>query len=41
MTGNFGVAIICLTLIVRAIMFPIANRQFQSSLAMRRVQPKL
>jgi len=40
-TGNFGVAIICLTLIVRAIMFPIANRQFQSTLAMRRVQPKL
>jgi len=40
-TGNFGVAIICLTFIVRAIMFPIANRQFQSTLAMRRVQPKL
>ena len=40
-TGNFGVAIICLTLIVRAIMFPIAQRQFQSTLGMRRVQPKL
>ena len=40
-TGNFGVAIICLTFIVRALMFPIANRQFQSTLAMRRVQPKL
>ncbi|MEO5640331.1 MAG: membrane protein insertase YidC [Sphingomicrobium sp.] len=40
-TGNFGVAIICLTFIVRAIMFPIAQRQFQSTLGMRRVQPKL
>ena len=40
-TGNFGVAIICLTFIVRGSMFPIANRQFQSTLAMRRVQPKL
>ncbi|WP_309611300.1 membrane protein insertase YidC [Sphingomonas sp.] len=41
MTGNFGVAIILLTCVVRAIMFPIANRQFKSTLAMRRVQPKL
>jgi YidC/Oxa1 family membrane protein insertase len=40
-TGNFGVAIICLTLIVRTLMFPIAQRQFQSTLGMRRVQPKL
>ena len=40
-TGNFGVAIICLTFIVRALMFPIAQRQFQSTLGMRRVQPKL
>ncbi|MEO8455774.1 MAG: membrane protein insertase YidC [Sphingomicrobium sp.] len=39
--GNFGVAIICLTLIVRAIMFPIAHKQFQSMAAMRKLQPKL
>ena len=39
--GNFGVAIICLTLIVRAILFPIAQKQFQSMAAMRKVQPKL
>jgi YidC/Oxa1 family membrane protein insertase len=39
--GNFGVAIICLTLIVRAIMYPIAHKQFQSMAAMRKVQPKL
>ena len=39
--GNFGVAIICLTFIVRAIMFPIAQKQFQSMAAMRKIQPKL
>jgi YidC/Oxa1 family membrane protein insertase len=40
-TGNFGVAIICLTIIVRLIMFPIAQKQFKSFAAMRKVQPKL
>jgi YidC/Oxa1 family membrane protein insertase len=39
--GNFGVAIICLTLIVRAIMFPVAQKQFQSMAAMRKLQPKM
>ncbi len=39
--GNFGVAIICLTLVVRAIMFPIAQRQFSSMAAMRALQPKM
>ena len=38
--GNFGVAIICLTLIVRLLLFPIANRQFASMAAMRAIQPK-
>ncbi|HET9459811.1 MAG TPA: membrane protein insertase YidC [Sphingomicrobium sp.] len=41
LTGNFGVAIICLTIIVRLIMFPIAQKQFKSFAAMRKVQPKL
>jgi YidC/Oxa1 family membrane protein insertase len=40
-TGNFGVAIICLTIIVRLILFPIAQKQFKSFAAMRKVQPKL
>jgi YidC/Oxa1 family membrane protein insertase len=40
-TGNFGVAIICLTFIVRLIMFPLAQKQFKSMAAMRKVQPKL
>ena len=39
--GNFGVAIICLTLIVRGLMFPIAQRQFKSMAAMRVLQPKV
>ncbi len=39
--GNFGVAIICLTLIVRLLMFPIAQKQFASMAAMRKVQPKM
>jgi YidC/Oxa1 family membrane protein insertase len=41
MIGNFGVAIICLTIIVRALMFPIAQRQFRSMAKMRVVQPKM
>ena len=39
--GNFGFAIITLTFIVRGLMFPIANKQFKSMAAMRKVQPKL
>lgn len=40
-TGNFGVAIILLTLLVRGIMFPVAQRQFASMAAMRAIQPKM
>jgi YidC/Oxa1 family membrane protein insertase len=39
--GNFGVAIILLTVIVRGLMFPIAQRQFASMAAMRALQPKV
>lgn len=39
--GNFGVAIICLTFIVRGLMFPVAQRQFKSMAAMRVLQPKM
>jgi YidC/Oxa1 family membrane protein insertase len=41
MIGNFGVAIVCLTVIVRGLMFPIAQKQFKSMAAMRVVQPKM
>ena len=40
-TGNFGVAIIGLTLIVRALMFPIANKQYESMAKMRLVGPRM
>ena len=39
--GNFGVAIILLTCIVRALLFPVAQRQFASMASMRKVQPKM
>ena len=39
--GNFGVAIIALTLIVRGIMYPVAQKQFASMAGMRVVQPKM
>jgi YidC/Oxa1 family membrane protein insertase len=40
-SGNFGVAIIGLTLIVRAVMFPIANKQYESMAKMRVMGPKM
>lgn len=39
--GNFGVAIIGMTFIVRSLMFPIAQKQFSSMAGMRAVQPKM
>ena len=39
--GNFGVAIILLTLTIRLLMFPVAQRQFASMASMRALQPKL
>lgn len=41
LVGNFGVAIIMLTFLVRGAMFPIAQKQFRSMAGMRRVQPKM
>ena len=41
MIGNFGVAIMVLTLTIRGLMYPIAQRQFKSMAAMRVVQPKM
>jgi YidC/Oxa1 family membrane protein insertase len=41
MIGNFGVAIICLTFVVRGLMFPVAQKQFASMAAMRAIQPKM
>ncbi|MHA6332723.1 membrane protein insertase YidC [Qipengyuania sp. CAU 1752] len=41
LVGNFGVAIICLTVIIRGLLFPIAQKQFASMAAMKAVQPKM
>ncbi|MGK6323454.1 membrane protein insertase YidC [Sphingomonas sp. DT-51] len=41
LVGNFGVAIILLTLTIRLLVFPIAQRQFASMAAMRALQPKM
>lgn len=41
LVGNFGLAIICLTLVIRVILFPLAQKQFASMAQMRAVQPKM
>ena len=41
LVGNFGVAIIILTLTIRGAMFPIAQKQFASMAKMRTIQPKM
>lgn len=41
LVGNFGIAIICLTLIIRLLLFPVAQKQFTSMAQMRAVQPKM
>ncbi|TPG21633.1 membrane protein insertase YidC [Sphingomonas koreensis] len=41
LVGNFGVAIILLTLTIRGAMFPIAQKQFASMAKMRALQPKM
>ncbi|MGN6156935.1 MAG: membrane protein insertase YidC [Devosia sp.] len=39
--GNFGLAMLTMTVIVKAIFFPLANRSYASMAAMRRVQPEM
>ena len=41
LVGNFGVAIILLTILIRGLMFPIAQKQFASMASMKAVQPKM
>ncbi|MEW6597471.1 MAG: membrane protein insertase YidC [Pseudomonadota bacterium] len=41
LTGNFGVAILLLTLVVKIALFPLAQRGFQSASRMKQLQPKL
>jgi YidC/Oxa1 family membrane protein insertase len=39
--GNFGVAILMTTIVVKAIFFPLASKQYASMANMKRVQPRL
>jgi YidC/Oxa1 family membrane protein insertase len=41
LTGNFGVAIIGLTIVVKTIMFPVAAKQYSSMAKMRVIQPQM
>lgn len=41
LVGNFGVAIILLTIIVRGLVFPLANKSYRSFAALRKVSPKM
>lgn len=40
-TGNYGIAIILLTLAIRLIMLPLTLKQYQSMKAMQKIQPKM
>jgi YidC/Oxa1 family membrane protein insertase len=39
--GNFGLAILAVTICVKAVFFPIANQSYKSMSAMKRVQPQM
>ncbi|KKX31859.1 membrane protein insertase YidC [Rhizobium sp. LC145] len=39
--GNFGLAILLTTIVVKAIFFPLASKQYASMANMKRVQPKM
>ena len=39
--GNFGVAILLLTIVVKLLMYPLANKSYKASTQMRRLQPEM
>lgn len=41
LVGNFGVAIILLTIFVKILFFPLANRSYESMTKMKKVQPEM
>ena len=41
LVGNFGVAILLLTLTIKLVMFPLANKSYESLSKMRNLQPKM
>ena len=40
-TGNYGVAIILLTIMVKLVFFPLSNKSFKSMSAMKKIQPQM
>ncbi len=40
-TGNFGVAILIVTVIIKGIFFPLANKSYESMAKMKRLQPQM
>ncbi|MEO1015853.1 MAG: membrane protein insertase YidC [Pseudomonadota bacterium] len=41
LTGNFGIAILLLTLVIKALLFPLANKAYESMSKMKKLQPQL
>ncbi len=41
LVGNFGVAILMLTVVIRLVTFPLANKGFEMGVKMKKVQPEL
>lgn len=41
LVGNFGIAILLLTVVVKACLFPLANAGYKSAASMRRLQPEM
>ncbi len=41
MIGNFGLSILAFTVLVKAVMFPLANKSYKSMSGMKKLQPKM
>jgi YidC/Oxa1 family membrane protein insertase len=41
LVGNFGIAILLLTVVVRVVTFPLANKGYEMGIKMKKVQPEL
>ncbi len=39
--GNFGLAILAITVLIKLLMFPVANKSYKSMNAMKKIQPQL
>lgn len=41
LTGNYGIAILLLTLLIKAIFYPLANKSYRSMSGMKKLQPEM